>query len=129
MALRRHAAIEVGGFDERLGPGAPLHGEEHDLVLRLYEAGWQGVVADAPVVEHLDWRDDSDRLANLLVYSRGAGAFLGAALPRLPKAAAPLVVSRARSQPALSRPCPRESVAFGPPTFVSFAHGRLRGVL
>src|SRR3546814_18684182 len=42
MALRRHAAIEVGGFDERLGPGAPLHGEEHDLVLRLYEAGWQG---------------------------------------------------------------------------------------
>src|SRR3546814_18359204 len=96
MALRRHAAIEVGGFDERLGPGAPLHGEEHDLVLRLYEAGWQGVVADAPVVEHLDWRDDSERLANLLVYSRGAGAFLGAALRRLATDAATHDLRRAR---------------------------------
>src|SRR3546814_4062134 len=105
MALRRHAAIEVGGFDERLGPGAPLHGEEHDLVLRLYEAGWQGVVADAPVVEHLDWRDDSERLANLLVYSRGAGAFLGAALRRSPKAAAPLVVDRKSTRLNSSHSC------------------------
>src|SRR3546814_19785440 len=75
MALRRHAAIEVGGFDERLGPGAPLHGEEPDLALPPYEPGWQGVGADPPVVGHLDWRDDSERPAHPPVAHRGAGAF------------------------------------------------------
>ena len=57
MAVRRAAVVAVGGFDERLGPGAPVHGEEHDLVLRLQEAGWTVRVAAAPIVEHLEWRD------------------------------------------------------------------------
>src|SRR3546814_18201522 len=58
-----------------------------------------------------------------------SGAFLGAARRRLPKAAAPLVVSRARYQLELWRAWRREGVAFGPRTFVAFARGLLRGVL
>ena len=45
MAVRRSAALAVGGYDERLGPGAPAHGEEHDLTLRLLESGWQARMA------------------------------------------------------------------------------------
>ena len=80
------AAFEkVGGFDERLGPGAPVHGEEHDVVLRMLETGWTAVVAAAPAVEHLEWRDEEGRARNLVVYSQGAGAFLGAAVRRAPR--------------------------------------------
>ena len=85
MAVRRRAVLEVGGFDERLGPGAPVHGEEHDLILRLQEAGWLVRVTAAPPVDHLEWRDDEETRENLLVYSRGAGAFIGAALRRAPR--------------------------------------------
>ncbi len=40
MAMHRSALLEVGGFDERLGPGTPLPGaEDNDLGFRLLEAG------------------------------------------------------------------------------------------
>ena len=129
MAVRRSAAVGVGGFDERLGPGAPLHGEEHDLALRLFEAGWRAWVAAAAPVEHLDWRDDQERTRNLLVYSRGAGAFLGAALRRDPARWARLVLARARYQLELWRAWRREGPAFGPATSLAFASGLLRGLL
>lgn len=82
FAVRRSALAAIGGFDERLGPGAPAHGEEHDVLLRIRERGWRAVIADAPAVEHLAWRDATETTTNLLVYERGAGAFIGAALRR-----------------------------------------------
>lgn len=129
MALRRSAVVGVGGFDERLGPGAPLHGEEHDLALRLFEAGWCAWMADAPAVEHLDWRDDQERSDNLLVYSRGAGAFLGAAVRRQPGRWLRLLLRRVRYQLELWRAWRHEGLGFGPRTSLAFARGLARGLL
>lgn len=126
MAVRRRAAFEVGGFDERLGPGAPAHGEEHDLVLRMQERGWQIVVSDAPPVEHLEWRDPAETRRNLLVYSRGAGAFLGAAVRRRPTRWGRSVVRRARYQMALWR---LGGWRFGGRTSIAFLLGLIHGFL
>ncbi len=98
MALRTTAVQEAGGFDERLGPGAPAHGEEHDLLLRLRERDWRAVIARAPTNTHLDWRDEGDHRANVLVYERGSGAFVGAALRRAPRRWARLAALRLRYQ-------------------------------
>lgn len=83
VAVRREALLAIGGLDERLGPGSPAGaGEDHDLVLRVRELGWRVVIADAPPVQHMDWRDEAANASNQLVYERGTGAFLGAALRR-----------------------------------------------
>jgi GT2 family glycosyltransferase len=129
MAVRREAVFAVGGFDERLGPGAPMHGEEHDLILRMQERGWRAVVASAPAVHHLEWRDAAETRRNLLVYSRGAGAFLGAALRRAPRRWARTVLRRGRYQASLWRHHEAEGWWFGPATTLAFLRGLGRGVL
>jgi GT2 family glycosyltransferase len=129
MAVRRSAVVAVGGFDERMGPGAAVHGEEHDLVLRLQEAGWEVRVADAPPVHHLDWRDPEETRQNLLVYSRGAGAFLGAALRRAPRRSIRTVLRRCRYQAILWRHHSAEGLWFGPATSLAFLRGIARGLL
>lgn len=103
LAVRAAAAAEVGGFDERLGPGAPVHGEEADLVLRLTARGWRCWLADAPVVEHLEWRSEDEDARNRLVFERGAGAWLGAAFRRQPLRALELLRLRLRYQLGLFR--------------------------
>lgn len=129
MAVRRSAAYDIGGFDERLGPGAPVHGEEHDLVLRLQEAGWGVRVAGAPAVHHLGWRSEAETRQNLLTYSAGAGAFLGTALRRSPRRSARLAARRVRYQASLWRHHRVEGRWFGPATTVAFVRGLARGVL
>lgn len=128
MAVRRAAVIDVGGYDERLGPGAPAHGEEHDLALRLIEHGWRIEIADAPIVEHLEWRDEHETRANLLVYSRGAGAFLGAALRRQPRRWARLVLRRLRYQLSMWRDHGGAGWTFGAATTWAFARGLVYGL-
>jgi glycosyltransferase involved in cell wall biosynthesis len=128
MAVRREAALAIGGYDERLGPGASVHGEEHDLVLRLQDAGWLVRIADAPPVQHMDWRDADATRANLLTYSRGAGAFVGLAVRRSPRRGARLLVRRARYQATLWRHAPTEGRAFGPATTWAFARGLAKGL-
>jgi glycosyltransferase involved in cell wall biosynthesis/GT2 family glycosyltransferase len=87
MAVRRTAVVDVGGFDERLGPGAAVHGEEGDLVLRLADRGWTCAIAGGLPVQHLEWRSPAETAENVLVYQRGAGAYLGAAMRRSPRTA------------------------------------------
>jgi glycosyltransferase involved in cell wall biosynthesis len=128
LAVRRTALLDVGGFDERLGPGAPAHGEEHDLLLRLREQGWRAVIASAPPVQHLEWRDDQEVLANLLVYERGSGAFLGAALRRAPRQAWPLLKQRLGYQLALFGEGRRRGWLFGPRTLAAFGGGLVYGI-
>lgn len=113
MAVRRLALDEVGGFDERLGPGAPAHGEEHDVLLRLRARGWRAVVADAPPVEHVAWRDAGAEAANRLVYERGAGAFLGAAVRRSPSTGLRLLAARLRYLAGLRSVPPAAAFAGG----------------
>ena len=128
MAVRRSMVLAIGGYDERLGPGAPQHGEEHDLVLRAQEAGWEVRIAAAPTVEHVAWRDPAEERRNLLVYSRGAGAFLGAALRRRPRRHLLLLLRRIRYQLRLWRFWREEGVGFGPRTSLSFLGGLLAGL-
>jgi glycosyltransferase involved in cell wall biosynthesis len=128
MAVRRAAALAIGGYDERLGPGAPVHGEEHDLVLRLQAAGWRVRIADAPPVEHLEWRDASETRHNLLVYSRGAGAFVGLAVRRTPRGGLRLLARRTRYQATLWRHAGTEGRLFGPATSWAFARGLVHGL-
>jgi hypothetical protein len=54
MAVRRDAVLALGGFDEELGPGAPLRsGEDRDLAARALTAGWRVYqTPDAMVVHH-----------------------------------------------------------------------------
>jgi GT2 family glycosyltransferase len=129
MAIRRLAVLAIGGFDERLGPGAPLHGEEHDLVLRLQEAGWEVRIAAAPPVGHVEWRDEAETRHNLLVYSKGAGAFIGAALRRSPARWARTALRRCRYQAQLWRYHEAEGWTFGPATTWAFVRGLARGLL
>lgn len=123
MAVRRVAGESVGWFDERLGPGAPAHGEEHDLLLRLRERGWACRIADAPPVEHVHWRDDHQEAANAVVYERGAGAFIGAAVRRSPRSGARLLAARLRHLRGLYR-----DGSFGRPATAAFAGGFAYGL-
>lgn len=128
MAVRRSSVAGIGGFDERLGPGAPVHGEEHDLVLRLLDAGWEVRIADAPLVEHLEWRDPSQTRQNLLVYSKGAGAFIGAALRRSPRRSLRVLARRSRYQWSLWGHRDVEGWRFGPATTWAFLRGLVHGL-
>ena len=128
MAVRRTAAVDVGGFDERLGPGARTHGEEADLLLRMAASRWTCVVADAPAVKHLDWRDATETLANLVVYERGAGAWLGVGLRRDPRRVTKLFVLRLRYEAGLWTDRRRRGRWYGPRMTVAFFGGVLRGL-
>jgi glycosyltransferase involved in cell wall biosynthesis len=129
MAVRRAALFDVGGFDERLGPGSGVgHGEEADLVLRLRSRGWTANVADAPAVRHVDWRSEAEHAANVLVYERGAGIWVGAALRRSPRRAAKVAVLRLRYQAGLFRDRGARGAAFGPRTAAAFAGGVAAGL-
>ncbi len=54
MAVRRSVALEIGGFDESLGPGARFPAaEDLDFALRLLLRGWHVYdTGDRPIVHH-----------------------------------------------------------------------------
>ena len=74
-ACRRTAYDAVGGFDEAMGPGAPMRAaEDHDLFWRLLVAGCRGRHVDDAVVEHPAWRSFRDMVATEWAYGIGTGA-------------------------------------------------------
>jgi GT2 family glycosyltransferase len=76
MALHRSVVEEVGGFDERLGGGAPFPtAEDNDFAHRLLESGYRIRYAPEAVVVHRAWRKGSDYLPLRWSYGRGQGAF------------------------------------------------------
>ena len=123
MAVRREAAFDAGGFDERLGPGTPAGGEDHDFVLRVRSRSWRVVVADAPPVRHLEWRTSQEERANALSYERGGGAVVGAALRRSPREGWPIF----RSRLAYQRSVLDMNRRFGFAALGAFAGGLLYG--
>ena len=64
MAVRRDAVLSFGGFDEQLGPGAPLRsGEDRDLAARALSLGWWVCqTTDTYVIHHgfRTWTDGKD---------------------------------------------------------------------
>jgi GT2 family glycosyltransferase len=76
MALHRSAIDEVGGFDERLGPGTRYHtAEDNDFGYRLLEAGYRIVYVPEAVVRHRAWRSEREFVRLRWTYGRGQGAF------------------------------------------------------
>jgi glycosyltransferase involved in cell wall biosynthesis len=124
MAVRTAAAWDAGGFDERLGPGAPAVGEDHDFLLRVRERGWRVMVAAAQPVQHLDWRTEDQERRNAVGYERGGGAVVGAALRRSLQTGWPLLKHRLAYQRMLLRADRR----FGSRGLVAFTGGLLYGV-
>lgn len=75
MAVRRRAVDAVGGFDARLGAGAPIpSAEEHDMFLRLLHRGWDGAHAPDAIVDHHDRRSRRATLRLFFGYGLGSGA-------------------------------------------------------
>lgn len=57
LALRRAALEAVGGYDERLGPGAPWPAaEDLELIDRLVIAGYVGRYEPSALAYHVQWR-------------------------------------------------------------------------
>jgi GT2 family glycosyltransferase len=76
MALYRPAIDEVGGFDERLGPGTDFSAaEDNDLGFRLLERGFRIVYAPQAMLYHRAWRSTDDYLSLRWRYGRGQGAY------------------------------------------------------
>ncbi|MFN8473414.1 MAG: glycosyltransferase [Anaerolineae bacterium] len=76
MAMYRSVFDEVGGFDERLGAGAPFAGaEDNDFGFRALEAGYRIVYEPRAVVYHRAWRRERDYLRVRWTYAQGQGAF------------------------------------------------------
>jgi glycosyltransferase involved in cell wall biosynthesis len=81
--MRRSALDQVGGFDERMGPGRWLGaGEDLELFDRLLHAGWTGRYRHDAVAAHEQWRDEAERRRLQLGYGKGMGARVAAAVRR-----------------------------------------------
>jgi GT2 family glycosyltransferase len=129
MAVRRSAFMAVCGFDERFGPGTPIGGgEEADLVVRLAVEGGRCVLADAPPVQHRAWRDAAADRANVTVYQRAAGAWVGAALRRAPVRSAKVAALRVRHELGWWRDPGHRGWTLGPRLSGAFLAGLATGV-
>ena len=74
MALYTATLQDIGGFDERLGPGTALPAaEDNDFGLRLLRAHYDIVYVPEAEVTHRAWRTDLVRTR--WAYGRGQGAF------------------------------------------------------
>jgi GT2 family glycosyltransferase len=62
MAIRRHALVELGGFDERLGAGAPEFpaAEDMDFNYRLLRSGGSAYATPLARALHDQWRAPGD---------------------------------------------------------------------
>jgi len=89
MAFRRKVLQEIGDFDERLGPGAVVYGEELDLLARASAEGFRGAYDPRPVVFHHHRRSSKDDVRRLMaIYDMGRGAYYAKAVtdPRMCRA-------------------------------------------
>jgi len=95
MAVRTDAFRKVGGFDERLGPGASRvgAGDDADLIVRLLRVG-AVVSGTGDPVRHMDWRTEDDHRATLLVYQHANGAWIGKMFREHPRDAWPHLKDR-----------------------------------
>ena len=76
MALYRSAYLEVGGFDEELGPGTRFPaGEDNEFAHRLLSAGFSIVYLPDAIVYHRAWRQAREYVPLRWRYGRGQGAF------------------------------------------------------
>jgi hypothetical protein len=76
MAFRRILFDDLGGFDERFGPGAYFSGGDAEFVARASFEGWTGGYFPGPVVYHHHRRKPGVEAARQMAkYDWGRGAF------------------------------------------------------
>jgi GT2 family glycosyltransferase len=76
VALPRHVVLEIGGYDERLGPGTRFPAaEDHDLSLRLLDAECEVRHVPEAIVGHRAWRPKRELTRLRWAYARGMGGF------------------------------------------------------
>jgi GT2 family glycosyltransferase len=76
IAMPRQVLLEIGGYDERLGPGTRFPAaEDHDLSVRLLDAGCEVQHVPAAVALHRLWRDTREVVRLRWRYARGVGGF------------------------------------------------------
>jgi GT2 family glycosyltransferase len=76
MAMFKSALIEVGGFDDRIGPGTDFPAaEDNDLGFRLLEAGYRIIYEPKALLYHRTWRSKDAYLPLRLNYAIGQGGF------------------------------------------------------
>jgi len=76
VALSRSVVLEIGGYDERLGPGTRFPAaEDTDLSHRLLDAGCQVHHVPDAIMLHRGWRTQTERIRLRWNYARGTGAF------------------------------------------------------
>ena len=83
VALPRDIALELGGYDERLGAGGRFaSADDNDMGLRLLEAGCEVRHVPDAVMLHRAWRTPRERARMRWTYGRGKGAFYAKHLRR-----------------------------------------------
>jgi GT2 family glycosyltransferase len=76
MAAYRAVFDEIGGFDERLGPGTAFPAaEDNDFGFRLLENGYRILYAPEAILYHRAWRSKRDHLSLGWSYGVGRGAY------------------------------------------------------
>ncbi len=81
FGFRRDVLEALGGFDERLGAGTRFAGEDTEMVGRALSAGYGGVYAPGPAVDHHHGRQMKSDLQSLnRSYDFGRGAYYASML-------------------------------------------------
>jgi glycosyltransferase involved in cell wall biosynthesis len=76
MAMRREVVQTIGGFDPRLGPGAPCQAaDDTEFLSRALWAGWSGRYEPALVVSHDHGRLEADAVRLRQSYHFACGAY------------------------------------------------------
>jgi GT2 family glycosyltransferase len=76
FAAARSVMAEIGGYDERIGPGTRFPtAEDMDISLRLLDAGCEVRHVPEAVVWHRSWRSPRDLVRLRWGYARGVGGF------------------------------------------------------
>ncbi len=76
VALPRRVMLEIGGYDERLGPGTRFPaGEDRDLSLRLLDAGCEVRHVPDAIALHRSWRNRRELVGVQWRYARGVGGY------------------------------------------------------
>jgi glycosyltransferase involved in cell wall biosynthesis len=76
MSFRRAALVDIGGFDNSFGPGAPFNCEDGDACTRASFAGWWGAYVPGPTVLHAHGRKAADAVILRRSYDIGGGAYV-----------------------------------------------------
>ena len=131
MALRRSVALELGGFDEMLGPGGTLRsGEDYDIAVRAILAGHQVCETDAVEVVHYGFRtwDEGRDLTRRDWYGIGAAYSKPLRVGHLRFAVVPIFELLANVAWPLARDAARLRRPRGLKRATSFAAGFYRGL-